>query len=266
MRRVVLWCLAGYLLIVLVMMLLERSLIFLPAPYPEGDWQPATFAFEDAWFQADDGTRLHGWYVPHESPRAVVLYCHGNAGNITHRSPIVQVLHDEVGVSLLIFDYRGYGRSQGRPDEPGILADARAARHWLAKREGIAPERVVLMGRSLGGAVAVDLAAKDGAGALVLESTFTSLPNVAAYHYPWLPVRRLMRTRLDSVAKIRDYHGPLLQSHGPADTIIPFAEGRRLFEMANEPKQFFSIVGRDHNDTLPDEYYRALTEFLERSR
>jgi fermentation-respiration switch protein FrsA (DUF1100 family) len=246
------------------MMLLERSLIFFPTPYPGGDWQPAGLPFEDAWFEADDGTRLHGWYIPHESPRAVVLYSHGNAGNITHRAAILDVLHNRVGVSVLIFDYRGYGRSEGKPDETGIIADARAARDWLAGQEGIAPEDVVLMGRSLGGGVAVDLAAKDGARALVLESTFTSLPDVAAHYYPWLPVRRLMQTRLDSVSKIADYHGPLLQSHGDADSIIPYEFGKRLFEAANEPKQFVTLPGRDHNDFQTNGYYETLVEFLDK--
>ena len=118
------------------------------------------------------------------------------------------------------------------------------------------------MGESLGGGVAVDLAATDGARALVLESTFTSLPDVAAYHYWWLPVRLLMRTRLDSLAKIAAYHGPLFQSHGDVDTIIPFAIGRRLFAAANEPKRFMAILHRDHNDTRPPEYYDALGKFF----
>ena len=173
------------------------------------------------------------------------------------------MLHDRVGASVLIFDYRGYGRSEGRPSEAGVLADARAARSWLAAREKIAAKTDwCCMGESLGGAVAVDLAAADGARALVLESTFSSLPDVAAHHYPWLPVHWLMRTRLDSRAKIAAYHGPLLESHGRPDTIIPFALGRRLFEAANEPKQFFTIPDRDHNDPRPDEYYDALAKFL----
>ena len=149
------------------------------------------------------------------------------------------MLHRRVGVSVLIFDYRGYGRSEGKPNEAGILADARAARAWLADREKIAEADVVLMGESIGGAVAVDLAARDGARALVLESTFNSLPDVAAYHYPWLPVRWAMRTRLDSAAKIGNYHGPLLASRTATPTrSCRLRFGRRLFEAANEPKQF----------------------------
>src|SRR5208283_3409033 len=117
------------------------------------------------------------------------------------------------GVSVLVFDYRGYGKSEGKPDEPGVLADARAARTWLAQKSGVAENRVVLMGESLGGAVAVDLAA-DGARALILENTFSSMADVAAFHYPWAPVRLLMRTQFNSAAKIRSYRGPVFQSHG----------------------------------------------------
>ncbi len=260
--RLVLAIAVGYLLILLVMLAMENALIFFPTAYPDGIWNPPGLEFEDAWFEASDGTKLHGWFVPHARPRAVVLFAHGNAGNLSHRYDLLQEL-SRLGVSVMIFDYRGYGRSSGSPSEAGILDDARAARRWLAKRTGVAERDVVLMGESLGGGVMVDLAAHDGARALVLENTFTSLPDVAAHHYPWLPVRMLMRTRLDSVAKIADYHGPLLQFHGDADTIIPFEIGRRLFEAANEPKQFVNTAGRDHNDPQPPELWEALDRFLD---
>ena len=258
-RGPVVVCLA----VILLMMLLENKLIFFPSRYPEGIWEPTGLEIEDAWFQAGDGTRLHGWYLPHDDPRAVVLYCHGNAGNVTHRADALRILHNRVGVAVLILDYRGYGRSEGRPDEQGVLADARAARAWLARREDMAERDIVLLGRSIGGAVAVDLAAKDGARALVLESTFSSMPDVAAYHYPWLPVRWLMRTRLDSVGKIGDYHGPLLQSHGQRDSIVPIRFGRRLFEAANEPKRLITFPDDGHNEFPPATYYEQLGQFLE---
>ena len=154
----------AYLLMVAVAMSLENSLIFFPIKYPEGYWHPPGLRFEDAWFDAADGVRLHGWYVPKENARGPVLFCHGNGGNITHRIDSLQILNRRAGVSVLIFDYRGYGRSEGTPNEAGVLADARAARAWLAKREKIAETDVVMMGESLGGGVAVDLAARDGAG------------------------------------------------------------------------------------------------------
>lgn len=242
---------------------IEQSMVFGPSRYPAGDWQPEGLAFEDAWFTAKDGTRLHGWYVPHPQPQAVVLFCHGNGGNVALWADVLLILHDRMGVTAMGFDYRGYGRSEGTPSEAGVLADARAARTWLAQRAGIPENQIVLMGRSLGGAVAVDLAT-DGTRGLILESTFTSMPDVGHATMPWLPVRTLMQTQFNSLAKIGSYHGPLLQSHGTADRLIPYAMGRQLFAAANEPKQFFTIPGGDHNDRQTYDYYLVLHEFLGR--
>jgi fermentation-respiration switch protein FrsA (DUF1100 family) len=253
---------AGYLLVVVLMSLLENALIFFPSVYPDGDWEPRGIAIEDAWFETEDGSRLHGWFVPAANPRAVVLFAHGNAGNLTHRVDILDALGRGLGASVLVFDYRGYGRSAGRPTVEGILADARAARRWLARRAGVDESQIVLVGESIGGAVMVDLAARDGARGLVLENTFTSLPDVAAYHYPWLPVRLVMRSQLNSLARIRDYHGPLLQFHGDADRIIPFQLGQKLFEAANEPKQLVVIPFGDHNDPRTAKFYEELDRFL----
>ena len=258
--------LIAYLVLLLILMFLENSLIFIPTNYANDNWSPAGIAIEDVHFTAADGTKLHGWFAPHENPIAVILFCHGNAGNVTHRIDVIHALHDRVGAAVFVFDYRGYGRSEGKPDERGVLADARAARAWLAERTGVAPQRIVLMGESLGGAVAVDLAVAPiigGARALVLEHTFSSMPDVAAHHYPWAPVRLLMKTQFDSAAKIRQYHGPLFQSHGDRDSIVPLESGRRLFDAANEPKQFLLIEGGDHNDSPPPGYYEKLRAFLE---
>jgi len=241
---------------------LENALVFAPIPYPDGDWTPEGLGVEDVWFESADGTSLHGWYLPHPEPRAVVLYAHGNAGNLSHRAATIRELHDAHDLSVMIFDYRGYGRSEGVPNEVGILQDARAARALLAQREGIASEEIVLMGRSLGGGVAVDLAAEDGARGLILVSTFTSLPDVGARSFPVLPVQSLMRNRLDSRSKIANYEGPLLQCHGDADRVVPYEIGCNLFEAANHPKQFVSIPGGSHNDALPMEFRRELDGFI----
>jgi fermentation-respiration switch protein FrsA (DUF1100 family) len=252
-----------YLGILVVMMFLERSLVFVPTRYPGGEWKPVDLVFEDAEFTAADGTRLHGWFVPHEQPRAVLLLAHGNAGNLTHRTDMLREFH-RLGAAVMIFDYRGYGRSEGSPSETGILSDARAARAWLAKRAAIDERQIVLVGESLGSGVAVDLAAADGARGLVLLSAFTTLPDAAASHYPWLPVRLLMRTRLNSLSKIANYRGPLLAVHGDADSIVPYALGRRLFEAANEPKRFVTIRHGDHNDPPSAEFYQAVDQFLDK--
>jgi fermentation-respiration switch protein FrsA (DUF1100 family) len=253
-----------YMVVLLGMTFLENSLIFFPSRYPDGDWDPPGLVHEDAWFNASDGTRLHAWYVPHEQPRAVVLFAHGNGGNLSHRDEILRLLHAPLRASVLIFDYRGYGRSEGSPSESGVLDDARAARAWLSERANVSPAEIVLMGESLGGAVAVDLAAGDGARGLILENTFSSLPDVAGHHYRWAPVQLLMRSRFDSVSKIGRYHGPLLQIHGDADTIVPIEFSRRLFAAANEPKQFVEIPGADHNDPRTPAFIEAVDRFLDR--
>lgn len=242
-------------------MMIENSFLFFPARYPDGDWHPQQLTFEDAHFSAGDGTRLHGWYVPHDRPQAVVLFAHGNGGNLSHRADLLRALHDRA-VAVLAFDYRGYGRSEGSPSEAGVLADARAARSWLAKRTNLQAKDLVLHGESLGGAVVVALASADGARALILENTFSSLLDVVAFHYPWLPAKFLIRSRFDSAATIGRYHGPLLQVHGDADTIIPIELGRRLFAAANEPKRFVVVPGKDHNDPRGTVFYTAWEAFV----
>ncbi len=259
--RILRWLTVAYLAVLLLFMALEDSLLFFPTKYPTGDWKPAGLEFEDAWFTAPDGTRLHGWYVPAANPRAYALFAHGNAGHLADRAYTARMLAQDMGVSVLMFDYRGYGRSEGSPNEVGVLADARAARAWLAKRAGIDERDVVLMGESIGGAVMVDLAA-DGARGLILENTFTSVPDVAAHHYPWLPVRLLIQSQFDSANKITRYHGPLLQCHGDADEIVPLEFGERLFQAANEPKQFVLIPGGNHNDGRRAEWLRAIEQFF----
>ncbi len=248
---------------VVMLSLFERNLIFFPTAYPAGDWAPAGLAPEDVWFESPDGVRLHGWYLAAESPRAVVLFAGGNGGNLSDRAEFLRVLHRDLGLTVMIFDYRGYGRSEGSPSVDGVFRDARAARAWLAEREGMLPEDLVLLGRSLGGGIMVDIAAREGARALVLESTFSSLAEVGRHHYPYLPVRLILRGRFDSSAIIGDYDGPLLQSHGDRDEMIPRELGRRLFEAAGEPKRFVDLPGGRHNDFPPPAYYEALDEFLD---
>jgi uncharacterized protein len=261
--RIVRLLAVAYLLVLLLLLLLENTLIY-PAPkYPLGDWEADYFEHEDVWFTSADGTKLHGWLVEHPQPRAVVLYAHGNGENVAYLGPYLKQLSEELWLTILAFDYRGYGRSEGSPHEQGILEDAAAAHAWLTKRTGLAPNQIVLMGRSLGGGVAIDLAAKNGARGLIVQNTFTSLPDAAAWHYPWAPVRWLMRNRYDSLAKIGKYQGPLLASHGTADEVVPFALGQKLFAAAPGRKEFFTIEGRGHNDPEPREYYRVLDRWLD---
>lgn len=243
-------------------MYFENSLIYYPRREARGSWTPPTLGSEYVDFASADGTPLVGWYMPHPEPRAVVLFACGNGGNMTYWRDEFRMLVEQCSVTLMGFDYRGYGRSGGSPHEAGVLADARAARAWLARRAGVAERDVVLMGRSLGGGVMVDLAT-DGARGLVVESTFTRLPDVAARVYPFLPVRWLMRTRFDSISKIGGYRAPLLVSHGDSDGLVPFDMGRNLYDTAGSTtKKFYTVVGGDHNDPQPDEYYDLLAAFF----
>ena len=240
----------------------DEFLALFPARYPQGDWRPAEAVFEDCWFRSADGLRLHGWLRHHDAPRHVILLIHGNAGNVTHRAALAEYLCKRYTASVFVFDYRGYGRSEGAPTIPGLLDDARAARALLAEREGVREQDVILLGESLGGAIAVDLAAKGGARALILQSTFSSLKEAAAVHYPPILVDALVANRLDSAALIASYRGPLLQVHGEVDRTIPIALGRKLFAAASEPKAFLVLPGHDHNDRLPETFFRALDDLL----
>lgn len=241
---------------------IDELLALFPAPFPAGDWRPAETVFEDCWFETIDGMRLHGWYLPHESPEAVILYAHGNAGNVSGRGRVAYRLNQQFGASVLVFDYRGYGRSEGTPTIEGLLHDTRAARDFLARREEIDPAEVVLLGRSLGTSMATQIAAEDGARALILQSPFASLKQAAAGHYPGWLVNVLVADRLNSRENIKRYQGPLLISHGTADRTIAFQQGVELYEAANEPKAFFRITGGAHNTPLPDAYYDRLGAFL----
>jgi fermentation-respiration switch protein FrsA (DUF1100 family) len=192
-----------------------------------------------------------------------VLFFHGNAGNLSHRADMLLRL-TRPGVNVLIIDYRGYGRSQGRPSEQGLYADATAAWTFLTAERGVDEDRIVLFGKSLGGAVAIDLAARVAPAGVIAQSAFTSVPDMAARHYPFVP-RMLVRTKMDSLAKIAGVSCPKLFVHSTGDEIVPYAMGRRLYDAAAEPKTFFEVRGAGHNETWlagGEEYYRAINDFI----
>ncbi len=200
-------------------------------------------------FTAQDGVQLHGWFVPAtQSPaRATMLVFNGNAGNRAYRAEFAHAFRPH-GLAVLLFDYRGFGGSAGSPDEPGLALDARAARRYLLSRPDVDASRVVYFGESLGAAVAVELAAEHPPAALVLRSPFTSMADVGRHHYPFLPVRLLLRDRFATIDRIAQVRAPLLVIAGDADSIVPLAQSRRLYEAANPPKDFVVIEGADHND------------------
>ncbi len=244
--------------------LLEQWLVFPRPRLNERDWEAPDLPFEDVYFDAADGTKLHGWYVPHPNPRAVVLYCHGNGEYVAHLANRLKILHDRIGITVFAWDYRGYGRSAGKPHEVNLIADGREALHWLANKTGLDHSDIVLLGRSLGGAVAVALAAEFEVRGLVLDRTFSELTDAAAHNYPWLPVRLVMKNRFSSVERIKNYHGPLLQAHGTNDSIVPYALGKKLFDAApSTHKKFLTVEDGDHSGPLPEFCYDALVEFLD---
>lgn len=256
--------LVGYLILSLSAFVFQSHLVYFPDRSLVADPGTIGLAFEEAVFESDDGISLHGWWIPADEPRAILLFFHGNAGNISHRLESIALFHD-LGLSTFIFDYRGYGRSGGGPTEEGLYRDARAAWAYLTEIRGFDPESIVLFGRSLGAAAAIELATKVGAGALVIESAFTSIPEIGAKAYWWLPVKLLARIRFDSRRRVADLRCPLLVVHSPDDEIIPFEMGRRLFDAAPEPKSFLEIRG-SHNDgflTSGEAYVLGLNAFLE---
>jgi hypothetical protein len=244
---------------------IERYFIYLPERDLVADPAQVGLSFEEVYFVASDGVRLHGWFVPGRQD-LIWLWFHGNAGNISHRLDNLKLLHDELGVSVFLFDYRGYGRSQGRPSEEGTYRDAEAALAYLRSRGDVDAKRIVYFGRSLGAGVAVELAAREPPLALILESPFPSIPALARHLYPFLPIGALLRTKYDSLEKIDKVKAPLLVLHGDRDEIVPLQAGRSLFEAAREPKQFHAIRGAGHNDTYlvgGAEYLQVLRRFLD---
>ena len=203
----------------------------------------AGMAYESVTLNTEDGLALDAWWIPAEDARASLLFFHGNAGNISHRLRSLEQFH-QLGLSVLILDYRGYGRSEGRPSESGTALDARAAWQWLQSREPDLPR--ILFGRSLGAAVAAELATEVPADAVILESVFRSVPELAQRLYPIFPARWLARFEYPVVEQVRQIAAPLLVIHSEEDEIIPFSEGEAVFAAANEPKQFLRIRG-GHN-------------------
>lgn len=240
---------------------LDEILLFQPLKYPVGDWEPKNLIYQDVSFQSSDGTKLHGWYCPVPHPVAHVLYLHGNAANLTYRSRLMRRLQTVHRVSVFMPDYRGYGRSEGVPTVEGVLGDCRAAWAKLSALSHSHDRDIVIMGRSLGGALAIQLAAENTCRGLIVESTFSSLKKVAEYHFPklaWMvPIEKL-----DSETAVQKHHGPFLQSHGDRDTVVPFRLGAQLYAAANSPKRFVRIRHANHNDAQSSAYYERFDAFL----
>jgi len=242
----------------------QSRLIYLPQPDLVTTPAAVGLSYQNVTVTTEDGVNLHGWWLPHPTPRATLLFFHGNAGNISHRTESLKIFH-QLGLNVFIIDYRGYGQSDGTPSEEGTYRDAEAAWDWLTTQQRLEPKDIVIFGRSLGGGVAAWLAARHPAGAVILESTFTSIPDVAARLYPYLPIRWLSRFHYASIEQMPSIDSPVWLGHSPQDELIPYSQGLRLFEAARHPKQFFEMKGAHGNGFLISgkPYQESLAEFLD---
>lgn len=262
-RRVLAVGLVGYLGVVLMLFLVESRMIYPGAGGGGRGWSAEGVTLEELELVVEDGTTLHGVWFEHPAPRAVVLFFHGNGEEVGDRIGWLDDARRRYQISLLAVDYRGYGLSAGRPSERALVADAEWVTRWAAEWLGTETDQLLLWGCSLGGGVAAGVAEQVAVRGLILERTFHSLVEVAAGHYPWVPVRLLMRNRYDSFRRLADYHGPLLQLHGEADQIVPLASARRLHEaVPSSHKRWVTAAGMDHNDPMPRKFQLAVERFL----
>lgn len=249
--------------IIVFMLHVEPKLVYFPAR-PDQEWHDKPDrSIQDITLRTSDGA-MHGWYCAPENPDAAFLICHGNAGNLSIRGKSLLQYRDRLNGAVLIFDYPGYGLSEGEPSERGCYESADAAYDWLVNEKGFKPENIVICGESLGGGIAVDLAARRSCGGLILVNTFGALPTVAQRRYRWLPVELLMSNRFDSLAKIERIRGPLLVTHGGADDIIPPSDSRQLFDLATCKKEYWVRDGKGHFDPFEAEDLDFLHDYFVR--
>jgi len=259
MLNIVVGLVLGYAGLLGVVYLAQDRMLFFPQTARALETTPDRHGipFDSLMLSTEDGEKIHAWWVPAAESRGAVLFLHGNAGNIASRIGYVRMFH-RLGYSVLMVDYRGYGMSTGTPSESGTYRDAQAAWRHLRVERALPAARIAVLGESLGGGVATWLAAQQKPGALILLSTFTSIPDLAAELYPFLAVRWLSRIRYDSLALLKaGLTTAILVAHSPDDEIVPFAHGKRLYEAASEPRQFLELAG-SHNEAAL--YSRAAWE------
>lgn len=245
--------------------MLEDVFVFQPARWDDQNWATLSgLPLEEVWLPIDESVTLFGWFVDAGPTKPVLLWCHGNAGNVSHRLGNIRDLYYR-GVSVLIFDYRGYGRSTGSPSERGMYQDALASYDYLIRERRIPPDRVILFGRSLGSGVAGEIAINRPAAGLIVEGAFPSIQSMSDYHYFGLPARWFMDLEFNLLNKVAHLQQPLLVIHGEKDSIVPVDLGRQVFDAAPEPKRWYVVPGADHND-VPfvggEPYYREMLNFI----
>lgn len=253
-----------YLGILLVLLFLENKLVY-PAISAQVEWwEPTNLHKEDITWQLPQA-EVHAWWCPIESAERVLLFCHGNGGNLSHRAEGIRKWQQSLNASVLIFDYPGYGKSTGSPSEAGCYESAMRAYQYLVDEKKYPANKILVYGASLGGAVATKVASERPCQGVVLVNTFTALPDVGQRQYPFLPVNWLMRNRFDSASRIDAINVPMVISHAKADRVVPFDHGEKLFALANEPKLFLSQENADHNTPLPEEFFVDVRNFLQQN-
>ena len=242
----------------------ERTLLF-PAPSTAyGNWQASQFGAKES-FVENSGTKIHVWTLAKKDSTQTLIVCHGNGETLGLMGEELVAMRDRWNVSLVAFDFRGYGKTGGEPNEADILSDSVAVAKWVQEDALFGGQKIIVLGRSLGGASAIEIATKTQVDGLILDRTFSSIVDVAADRYFFFPVRWLMRNQFRSIEKITNYTGPLLQMHGDADDVVPYRFGKKLYDAsAAKPKEFLSVSGLHHNDPWPDTFWTAGKKFLER--
>lgn len=262
--KLALTCLGSYGAILLMLLWFQSKMLYHPSRSMESPGRDLTV--QDVWMTSTNGTRIHGWWILHPQATKTLLFCHGNAGNLSHRIGMIREWHRRFHMNVMIFDYQGYGRSEGSPTEQGTYDDARAAWDYIRHVQQIKPQQIVILGRSLGGSIAAQLATQVKPAALILDSPFSSFVDVAQAHFSWLPVRWIARFRYTTTAYLKQRTCPLLVIHSPDDEVIPITLGRRCFEQAPEPKHFLQIQG-NHNDGFyisMSAYFQGVQAFFQR--
>ncbi|MFH1701634.1 MAG: alpha/beta hydrolase [Candidatus Zixiibacteriota bacterium] len=254
-----------YLIILIFVYIIQHKMVYFPSHTISVTPRDANLEFEDLYLTTSDGVNINAWYVPAVASQATIIICHGNGGNISHRLETIE-LFNQLNLSVLIFDYRGYGRSEGKTTEDGTYKDAEAAWDYLIKTKNVPPENIIIFGRSLGGAVACWLAREKSPAVLIVESSFTSIPDIAAKLYPYLPIRLIARYKYDSKEYIKGIKSPVLFIHSPDDDLVAYDLGKKLFEVANEPREFLEISG-SHNEgflSSGNHYKNGIKNFLDK--
>jgi fermentation-respiration switch protein FrsA (DUF1100 family) len=255
--------LAGYLLLVVFVYFIQGRMVYFPTKEIANTPLDIGLHFEEVILRTSDGINISAWFIPAQKERGVILFCHGNAGNISHRLDSIKIFHD-LNLSVFIFDYRGYGSSDGSPSEKGTYRDAEAAFRYLVETRNIDPRKIVIFGRSLGSAVAAEIGFRFNSAALILESGFTSVADLGRKYYPYLPVKLLSRFDYSTARKVGRIDIPKLIIHSLDDDIVPFEHGEKLFAKAAEPKMFLQIKG-SHNDGFAvsgKAYINGLNDFI----